>query len=596
MAKGWNTWNVHNVLSHVHLPDGLAINLVLKDENSGEYLKKALLERGSDLKIELLSHSYDGSYTELNIQWKGVNIKVQSATVEDDQLIMVAPLDEQTKYSKLIVDPEILWGKNGMLNRNYGFYAGKLPQRKLYAYFSDKRITINTRGKMQLDSYSRNNEDCMVYALESPVYVSTGKDREEAEIQSIIENAKQKSLASIKGNPELKEVKSALQAVINWNLIYDPANDRLISPVSRIWSSKDRGGYVLFCWDNYFAAHMYSVGSKELAYINIIENTKAIAELGFVPNHYAGNDVSRDRSQPPVGSIITMEVYNKYQEKWLLEETFDLLLQWNRWWEQKRDKDGYLCWGSNKYPGMERTIYATNGHQQAMWESGLDNSPMYDGIPYDENTELINLADVGLMSLYVADCKALVKMADILGRKKEKRELEKRTEKYAESLKTLWNEEEGIFMNKRTDTKEFSKRLSPTNFYPLLAGVATQEQAERMIKDHFYNPDEFWGEWIIPSIARNDPAFPDNTYWRGRIWAPMNYLLYWGVRNYDLPDAKRDIIEKSEALLLKSWTKDKHIFENYNSTTGVGDDVGDSDNFYHWGALLGMIKIMELDK
>jgi len=31
---------------------------------------------------------------------------------------------------------------------------------------------------------------------------------------------------------------------------------------------------------------------------------------------------------------------------------------------------------------------------------------------------------------------------------------------------------------------------------------------------------------VIPSIAIDDPAFPDQDYWRGRIWGPMNYLVY----------------------------------------------------------------------
>ncbi|WP_425460037.1 MGH1-like glycoside hydrolase domain-containing protein [Exilibacterium tricleocarpae] len=34
----------------------------------------------------------------------------------------------------------------------------------------------------------------------------------------------------------------------------------------------------------------------------------------------------------------------------------------------------------------------------------------------------------------------------------------------------------------------------------------------------------------MPSIARNDPSFKDNTYWRGRIWAPMNFLGSVGLK------------------------------------------------------------------
>ena len=33
--------------------------------------------------------------------------------------------------------------------------------------------------------------------------------------------------------------------------------------------------------------------------------------------------------------------------------------------------------------------------------------------------------------------------------------------------------------------------------------------------------------------------------------------------------------------------------EDYNSTTGVGCDVGNSNPFYHWGSLLGYIAIRE---
>lgn len=40
---------------------------------------------------------------------------------------------------------------------------------------------------------------------------------------------------------------------------------------------------------------------------------------------------------------------------------------------------------------------------------------------------------------------------------------------------------------------------------------------------------------------------------------------------------------------MKDWTKRGYIFENWNSVTGEGDDVTNSDRFYHWGVLLGYI-------
>ena len=98
--------------------------------------------------------------------------------------------------------------------------------------------------------------------------------------------------------------------------------------------------------------------------------------------------------------------------------------------------------------------------------------------------------------------------------------------------------------NKRTDTGELSPRLSPTNFYPLLAKAPTQAQATRMIKEHLLNSEEFNTQWMMPSIAANDPAYKDQEYWRGRIWGPMNFLVYLGMRNYDLPEARKILAEK----------------------------------------------------
>ena len=218
---------------------------------------------------------------------------------------------------------------------------------------------------------------------------------------------------------------------------------------------------------------------------------------------------------------------------------------------------------------------------------------MFDNATFDTVTHQMRLAVAGLTGLYIADCNALAEIADVLGKAEEAKEIRSRAEKYTKNIQRLWSEEEGIFLNMHTDTKELSTRISPTNFYPLIGKAASQEQAERMMKDHFYNPDEFWGDWIMPSIARYDPGYPDNSYWRGRICAPMNFLVYLGLKNYDLPDAQRDLAGKSSELLLNEWNSNRFIHENYNAETGEGADVRNSDNFYHWGALLGIVKLIE---
>jgi putative isomerase len=495
--------------------------------------------------------------------------------------IVVNPL-KGNKTDKLLIDPKIIWGKKGNIKIANNFLS-----------FSNNEVT--TKLFLIANEYS-SNDSLFICPLSDKIILSTYSDKKANEIESLVNAVGRKSAESKKKYGADSSLYDAMQSVLAWDVIYEPTQKIVISPVSRIWNTGWWNGWVLFDWDTYFAAYMYSLDNKELSYANAIAVTKNITSAGFVPNCSAGVGKSEDHSQPPVGSYIIWKIYEKYKEKWFLEEVFDELLSWNRWWESKRDVDGYLCWGSDldyaeKMPqSLSKQI---NTKQAAMWESGLDNSPMYDEAVFDTEKHKLMLADVGLMSMYILDCQHLSKIAKELGKNDIKNELKKRVEKYSQKLASLYDEKSGIFLNKNLKTGQLSHSLSPTLFYPLLTGVPSQKQAERMMKEHFYNPDEFWGEWIMPSIARNDSAFKDNDYWRGRIWAPMNFLVYCGMRNYNVPVARKDLVEKSAKLILKSWNGEHHVYENNNSVTGVGNDVENSDKFYHWGALLGYIALIE---
>jgi len=116
------------------------------------------------------------------------------------------------------------------------------------------------------------------------------------------------------------------------------------------------------------------------------------------------------------------------------------------------------------------------------------------------------------------------------------------------------------------------------------------------VREHLYNPVEFWGEWVLPSIARNDPAYPEQSYWRGRIWGPMNFLVYIALRRAGMRQACSDLATKSRALLLKGWLEHGHVCENYNAETGdmaVAEGRTGGDSFYYWGGLLGTVALME---
>lgn len=588
--KGWNTWNNPNLLSFVNMPDGLSLRVTYRQKRGAPYWLEQSYIVNDQLtiseRITPIAHAYDGSYIEMELNWAGIRANIKAAHDQEDIVILVTPLEMPKNHMNedafvLVLEASVLWNKSPIQFKNEGDF--------LTAKSKDKEVIIRSTSDHAGFNFPLPSVHLSFKAGQITAFY-TGKERTLDQIEAILQTQEQQFHENKAQYGELKDAYAAMQAALAWNVFYDALNDRVLTSVSRIWN-ETWGGYIIFDWDTYFAALMLALDQKELAYANAIAMTNSLTEEGFVPNVEAAFGAkSFDRSQPPVGSMCCKLIYDKYGEKWFLEEVYDNLLTWNRWWDTHRNNRGFLSWGSNPHP---KGIDKPNTKEAAMLESGLDNSPKFDFANFNVNTHMLELTSVGLMGLYIADCNYLAEMANILGRTDDENELLARSAQYSEKLQELWDDDRGIFRDRYLDRDEWSNQFSPANFYPLIAGAATQQQAETMIEKFFMNPDEFNTEYILPSIARSSHAFQDNDYWRGRIWAPMNFLVYMGLRNYDLPEARKMLVNQSLELILKEWRENRHVYENYNSVTGQGGDVRNSDPFYSWGGLLAFIALME---
>lgn len=566
----------------------MAVDMGLHDTASGQFKREVFFGGGEIGAFTAGPRSYDGAYTSLEFAWREHRVRVETLAEGTAWWALITPLATPSCGGQWIVRGGMVWNRPGR------------------AWRDDETLCIESEAHAMRVRCSRSLGS-MVFAdllgpylavpLEEPFVLSTTDDLDLAGLRARMDRARDALTHHAAQYGEQAELYEAFQTCLAWDTIYDFERQAVISPVSRLWNCAG-GGPVLFDWDTYFAAYLAAIDHPDLAFANSIEVTRPVRACGFVPNYANGNtSYSYDRSQPPVGAMIVWEVYRHHPQRWYLEEVYDDLLTWNRWWPDHRCAQGdYLCWGSSPHEPCGRWIPNANEVNQRFGgalESGLDNSPMYDDTPFDADQHILLLADVGLMGLYIRDCRALARIAEELGRTEEAEELRARAERFGSALQTLWDEETGLFLNKRLDTGAFEHRLSPTHFYPLLSGVPTLAQAERMVNEHLLNPEEFWGEWVIPSIARNDPTYVEQNYWRGPIWGPMNFLVYLGLCNYDLPDARARLAERSAALLLNEWRQRRLVRENYSPENGTGDSKGQSDPFYHWGGLLGMIALIE---
>jgi hypothetical protein len=80
------------------------------------------------------------------------------------------------------------------------------------------------------------------------------------------------------------------------------------------------------------------------------------------------------------------------------------------------------------------------------------------------------------------------------------------------------------------------KKLVKTSaaFWTLISEVATFSQA-RQLAEHLMNPEEFYRNHLFPTLSADHPLYDGlGNYWRGGVWAPINYMIIKGLDMYPL--------------------------------------------------------------
>lgn len=369
---------------------------------------------------------------------------------------------------------------------------------------------------------------------------------------------------------------------VNNSRIYSSDNKLLAHSVGRHWA-KGVNQAPYFCWDSFFTALLASLDDPATARNTVRAVLDCATPQGFVPNFghwdFKGQPASWDRSQPPVGALCVWKMNQRWPDKAFLGEVYPKLVKWHEWWPKERDglHDGLLEWGGD-------------GLQGALWETGWDDTPHFQGAKMAGKT--MNAYAVDLNSLWSMDAEYLALIADAIGKKEDAATFREEHQQMNRRInETLWNDKLGIYCSRLWGENgkpgEFLTRWTPMNFYPLLCGAPDAERASRMLKV-MADPNLFWGKWKLPTLAYNDPAYPGQQYWHGNIWGPVNYLVFQGMKRYASPQMQDELARSSVDLFMKNWTANGACGENYMSTDGTQAQKS-SDRNYSWGALLCLI-------
>jgi putative isomerase len=112
-----------------------------------------------------------------------------------------------------------------------------------------------------------------------------------------------------------------------------------------------------------------------------------------------------------------------------------------------------------------------------------------------------------------------------------------------------------------------------TGFSGLWAGVATQEQAERIVKEHYRNEKTFNCQAGIRTLSKMEKMYRirasgNPSTWLGPVWGISNYLVWRGLVRYGFTDDAQQLCDRHIMCLGKGLQAHGQLFEYYQPSNG----------------------------
>ncbi len=343
----------------------------------------------------------------------------------------------------------------------------------------------------------------------------------------------------------------------------------------------------LYYWDTYFAnLGLLALGKIELAKSNVNNFLYIVERFGFIPN--GSRTFFLNRSQPPFLSRMVKDLYAVLQDKEWLKGAYETLKKEYAFWQEKRllknRLNGYcpidtfeaLKGGADyflgrvkretlgeenlvpDYPSVEELSEAEQRKlgraNLSFCESGWDYTSRF----MDEGH---NYAAIDLNSLLFDMEENMRVFCVVLGNGEESVWAQRKQERLIK-MQGLWNEEEGLFLDYNVETEKFSPYKSLASVYPTYANLATKEQAERTVK--------FIESIELPyGFAAGESKLLWHMQWDfPKIWAPLQVILYDGLKNYGYDELAKRVATKYVALVEKQYAETGELWEKYDGLTG----------------------------
>lgn len=287
----------------------------------------------------------------------------------------------------------------------------------------------------------------------------------------------------------------------------------------------------------------------------ILNNLANQTEDGLVPGSiWLREDQPRWNTQaghPPVWPVAAHDYFDLAKDKDFLRQCFDALVRQIGWFERVRRAEG------------EGYFYLDIVSRS--WESGVDEGVRFDDIPPGPYACVDATSHVDMLYQYASD------WAREVGEDPEP--FSKRHEELQRFIREkLFDPETGFFHDVWAVGNPKHRRLTFEGMWPMVTGAASPDQAERVIDENLLNPDRFFSDHPIATVAVSDPAF-ELRLWRGPAWNSMTYWAARGCLRCGRKDAARAIVERALDASAKQFDLTGTIWEFYHPFGGSPDQL-----------------------
>lgn len=380
----------------------------------------------------------------------------------------------------------------------------------------------------------------------------------------------------------IAEITAFINAHWDETVRYCPNDDATLLALPHAYTIPCRKGAFqeLYYWDTYFTCvGLLADGRADLATANTRNLLAQVERFGFVPN--GNRTYYLSRSQPPYLAALVGLVANKTGDIAFAQQAVPLLALEHAFWTTRRiTPTGLSHYGNHAtredliefFPTVQHRLGLPDAKAEdhldlasrAMdeCESGWDLTSRFGRhcahfCPVDLNSTLWLLET--LLARWTRDAES-----------DNWRALADRRRGLINTL--LWDGERGGFFDYDHVNQCRSTISSAATFQPLWAGLATQEQADLVVKTMLPKLEFAFG--ISPVAPGEKPSPYQWDY--PNSWPCIQHLVYRGLARYGFETEARRIAEKYVASVRLTFSMTGDLWEKYNVLDGTHHSVGEA--------------------